>query len=1568
MAGYARPTLFQATAPSVAMQSAYAVALEVAYADLGAPARADVIESVESFDAVLPLLPSPGGLQAGAAPASIGAYATLGAPDTPKSASASTYATLGAPDTPTSAPASTYATLGAPDTPPTSAPASTYATLGAPDTPTSAPASTYATLGAPDTPPTSAPASTYATLHWAQRLDVILSRSWDTASDSASRRGLELGALLAEFHSVAVALTSTIVSEVHLPNEARSLPALDSVGGVAGGTKYAARGIFLKLALDSEGIYGSDAEAATAAGHELTGLQALLSWAVSHSWIVSAHDIAVRFPLACVVHYMGYTIFALSLLPITDDSLVYGSSDGGHTVHADIPAVNAWMADVGAYWGLAPHGVGLSEPAVRTMALCGDIEAHTVADRIYVLDTHRVFPPRALPPPDALHSSVRAPHLTRLFRPEFVQGHSTPLCADGYSLWGAPARDTSILAGHNAAIIKASARLENELIPAFAANWAAPHRWPLLATPLASLAPADVVDTARLFVVTLNAAGINVDYLGALLLHLSDDSPIAALVAHELAARVARELLHSHLRELAAAAAATATLGAHMPPAELDARRRAVITKFVDTLCRHPSAPTEWSSVFYSTVFPAALTLSVFVDGHRSHAAIRAAVLSRCTPDALCAPLLAARLASLLGLALESPLPPANAPEWTNRFLAPGTSVLAAARASFHPRTDDIFLRPFSMAFALQFGVDNAASSSHQHLTPPYTTAVHSHGLVPPGPRDGTFGCDVCDAVTDPHSPLTVHCSQPDCDFDLCATCLLASVGTFTMLHAHGLVVADDAPAAPCSACLRNTAHVPGPDGTIAAYVCIAKCSEPIVLCAACVVAATATPLPSPGAATFHDSYAQAAELYLASLEAWPSAVEAASNWAGIITEQIEAGARDTPVLIARYKTLMDLVIAGIERQPETRERSFDLARAHANVARFASVVLGDDGEARAHIAAALAVAPNYVTANVRDIELDIKARRLACDPELAHTVVTVHMPRLEALYHSSGGDALVSATLAQLAFDHTDNVTTACRYASRALLGSINDRNRRRHAISSSLLRIAHQHYATFPVSFGCHTQHAVDAANVELDARLAETLARDEMLTADDVAEMCRSLFAARRAADLVHLMRTFDASEQLAGLAPVEDRIEMLYMLGWAVDELHDTESACAVYTTLFGLCPKASGASSTLAEMASDAAVRFAFGSPPSVADGAAAFTAILPLVAASGSLTTHINTLHSAALFYSSVAGCCAEASVLMGEGLVRCCAASEELDESALVSGGALLSSFGTLLAKLGLDRSAAREALAPVFSAVAAAAASVSPQAAAEMAAAIGFVQVEVLDESETGVEALSTALASHPTGVIGERIVLALCHVQHSGREETPAEVALRAALIEASEVAFSATEIARLRAGVRGVVLSEVAVWTLMAGRPADALGLFETALSCAPQNLDALRNGGVAAIRVGDYRLARSMFHKAYSLKPTDGQTADTLVKLMLNDHDYAPAATIVADAVLPWARDLGDPQTLIDALLRGCQAAVLGTGDGVLAGEWHAEASRLANAHPQLAEAFAGRLQVIGEALASMADG
>ena len=67
----------------------------------------------------------------------------------------------------------------------------------------------------------------------------------------------------------------------------------------------------------------------------------------------------LHYPLFAMIDYLGFRITAQSLLPISQQTLAYGSADGGRTVHGGdrCPELARRMEAVGAALHLKPHYV-----------------------------------------------------------------------------------------------------------------------------------------------------------------------------------------------------------------------------------------------------------------------------------------------------------------------------------------------------------------------------------------------------------------------------------------------------------------------------------------------------------------------------------------------------------------------------------------------------------------------------------------------------------------------------------------------------------------------------------------------------------------------------------------------------------------------------------------------------------------------------------------------------------------------------------------------------------------------------------------------------------------------------------------------------------------------------------------------------------------------------------------------------------------------------------------------------------------------------------------------------------
>ena len=131
------------------------------------------------------------------------------------------------------------------------------------------------------------------------------------------------------------------------------------------GIKVICQGILFKVAIDKHGMYGNDANAAKAAGHEFKSTTAFFDLQLPD----------VQLPLMAIIDYRGFRVTAMSLLPISgQETLVYGSSDGGRTVMASDPYFNQLMERAGKLLNLKPHLCGKDNPKVLSMPV--DVEGH----------------------------------------------------------------------------------------------------------------------------------------------------------------------------------------------------------------------------------------------------------------------------------------------------------------------------------------------------------------------------------------------------------------------------------------------------------------------------------------------------------------------------------------------------------------------------------------------------------------------------------------------------------------------------------------------------------------------------------------------------------------------------------------------------------------------------------------------------------------------------------------------------------------------------------------------------------------------------------------------------------------------------------------------------------------------------------------------------------------------------------------------------------------------------------------------------------------------------------------
>jgi hypothetical protein len=337
-----------------------------------------------------------------------------------------------------------------------------------------------------DSPGALAPSASY-TLSPAQSIQEILDSkgSWNErfqfifdAPDSEMKFDA-LHRLYMDFLGVAETYGKVIIAERSLPDEEKSIKPIN-IGGMAGGSKFSVRGLLFKFAIDGPPhfLYGSDEYAQKAASHELKGL---------NQWSLNSEGL--HFPLMALVRYCGFTLVAMSMLPIGNGSLVYGSGDAGKTVHFDDDVMYEKMKKAATNLNLKGHFL-IADPS-KLMYGPGDIEGHFGSDHLhYVLDFARVYPPAATVPGESNHKSRC---LFRLLRPELVSRFQKPLSSDAFTGWGRCGSDI-----HNTEVRQATQFLIDETIPSLAQK--------LLSFP----GNPELIDYTREF----HLHGVNVRYMG----------------------------------------------------------------------------------------------------------------------------------------------------------------------------------------------------------------------------------------------------------------------------------------------------------------------------------------------------------------------------------------------------------------------------------------------------------------------------------------------------------------------------------------------------------------------------------------------------------------------------------------------------------------------------------------------------------------------------------------------------------------------------------------------------------------------------------------------------------------------------------------------------------------------------------------------------------------------------------------------------------------------------------------------------------------------------------------------
>ncbi|PRP78266.1 hypothetical protein PROFUN_13876 [Planoprotostelium fungivorum] len=345
-------------------------------------------------------------------------------------------------------------------------------------------------------------------IDWNDEFQKILALPENT-EDEKLHKYSELSSLNKDFVHIAKTFGKIIISERYLHAKHRTINPTTEVGGVAGGEKYVYHGILFKFAIDWRNLYGGDHNAMKAANHEL---QAVTRY-------YECEGISV--PLMTLIEYRGYRLVAMSWVPITSRTLVYGSQDGGYTVLASDEKCNRLMQMAGKRLNLKGHYAGLRPQTSKFIYGPCDIEGHLNENHFYVLDFARVFPPVEQKP-----NGPRNTYLYQLFRPEFVRRLEFPLSSDAFSTFG---HDNNI---HEEDIRRATRQLHQAVVQ-FAQML---DRDPSLYNELRGNL------TER-----LHRSGINCRLLG-MLRHNVKSTAIRSVILEEMISRVIKNHLRAKLR------------------------------------------------------------------------------------------------------------------------------------------------------------------------------------------------------------------------------------------------------------------------------------------------------------------------------------------------------------------------------------------------------------------------------------------------------------------------------------------------------------------------------------------------------------------------------------------------------------------------------------------------------------------------------------------------------------------------------------------------------------------------------------------------------------------------------------------------------------------------------------------------------------------------------------------------------------------------------------------------------------------------------------------------------------
>lgn len=207
------------------------------------------------------------------------------------------------------------------------------------------------------------------------------------AVEQESRKKLKIYNLLKAFQDKAKDAAITVVKELGLPYEAKTIKPRVLLQ-TDGGATYYTDGIALKLPSNLEKLGGMISSAPIKAfGNELKGLKAYFECETEGLYV----------PLEIAVDYCGFRILAISWPDINNvETLVYGSNNDGDAFITTNATANALMEEAAVKLNLAGHTAGRRGMTAKKIYSGGEVEGHMGNDgKFYVLETSQLFPAQA---------------------------------------------------------------------------------------------------------------------------------------------------------------------------------------------------------------------------------------------------------------------------------------------------------------------------------------------------------------------------------------------------------------------------------------------------------------------------------------------------------------------------------------------------------------------------------------------------------------------------------------------------------------------------------------------------------------------------------------------------------------------------------------------------------------------------------------------------------------------------------------------------------------------------------------------------------------------------------------------------------------------------------------------------------------------------------------------------------------------------------------------------------------------------------------------------------------------